>query len=81
MKAKIPDGKSQAENRIKEIEELMKHPLSADDIFSFRCKQCGGCCKDRNDILLSPFDIPIIPNGLSNVFSIAIVTNVFILNK
>ena len=57
MKARIPDGKSFSEKRMAEIEKLMEHPLNADDKFLFRCKQCGGCCRDRNDILLSPFDI------------------------
>ena len=57
MKARIPDNRSWAEKRMEEIEKLMEHPLNADDTFSFRCKQCGGCCRDRNDILLSPFDI------------------------
>ena len=45
------------DDRLKMIEELMKHPLGSDDEFKFRCKQCGGCCRDRNDILLSPFDL------------------------
>ena len=57
MKARIPDNRSWAEKRMEEIEKLMEHPLNTDDTFSFRCKQCGGCCRDRNDILLSPFDI------------------------
>ena len=57
MKARIPDNRSWAEKRMEEIEKLMEHPLNADDTFSFRCKQCGGCCRDRIDILLSPFDI------------------------
>ena len=35
----------------------MKKPLRADDEFYFRCDQCGECCKDRIDILLSPFDL------------------------
>ena len=45
------------ENRLKYIEELMQSPLGPDDSFSFRCRQCGECCRDREDILLSPFDI------------------------
>ena len=39
------------------IEELIRHPLEAEDGFRFRCTQCGKCCRDRNDILLSPFDL------------------------
>ena len=31
--------------------------LSADDTFSFRCTKCGKCCKDREDVLLNPYDV------------------------
>lgn len=65
MKARIPDNKSWAEERMEEIQKLKEHPLYADDKFSFRCKQCGGCCRDRNDILLSPFDICRIAKQLN----------------
>ena len=65
MKARIPDNRSWAEKRMEEIEKLMEHPLEADDKFSFRCKQCGGCCRDRNDILLSLFDICRIAKQLN----------------
>ena len=44
-------------DRQKMVEELMKKPLRKDDEFYFRCDQCGECCKDRIDILLSPFDL------------------------
>ena len=57
MKARIPDDNPIQAERLKMIEELMKHPLEADDSFSFRCDQCGECCKNRNDIILSAFDI------------------------
>ena len=57
MKARIPDDNPIQAERLKMIEELMKHPLEADDSFSFRCDQCGECCKNRNDIILSVFDI------------------------
>ena len=57
MKARMPNDNTIQAERLKMIEELMKHPLEADDRFSFRCKQCGKCCKDRNDIILSAFDL------------------------
>ena len=44
-------------DRQKMVQELMKKPLRADDEFSFHCDQCGECCRDRIDILLSPFDL------------------------
>ena len=31
--------------------------LSLDDSFEFRCKACGKCCKHREDILLTPYDL------------------------
>lgn len=45
------------DERQKTIMKLMETPLRADDTFYFRCKQCGSCCRDRIDILLSPFDL------------------------
>ena len=44
-------------DRQKMIEELMKHPIGKDQEFHFHCDQCGECCKNRVDILLSPFDL------------------------
>ena len=40
-----------------QIEELLQHPLGSKDHFRFRCTKCGRCCKNRVDILLSPFDL------------------------
>ena len=31
--------------------------LGTDDVFRFRCTACGKCCKNREDILLSPYDL------------------------
>lgn len=31
---------------------------------SFQCRRCGGCCKQRGDILLMPMDIPKISHFL-----------------
>ena len=28
------------------IIKLMEKPLGQDDVFQFRCKQCGSCCRD-----------------------------------
>ena len=39
-------------------EEIMDSPmLGLDDSFPFRCKSCGKCCKHREDILLTPYDV------------------------
>ena len=40
-------------DRQKMIEELMKHPIGKDQEFHFHCDQCGECCKNRVDILLT----------------------------
>ena len=31
--------------------------LGLDDGFEFRCKECGKCCKQRHDILLTAYDL------------------------
>jgi Fe-S-cluster containining protein len=39
-------------------DEILNLPtLSFDDFFEFTCKACGKCCKRREDILLSPYDL------------------------
>lgn len=38
------------------IQELMKNPIGKDETFYFKCRQCGECCKNRVDVLLSPFE-------------------------
>jgi Fe-S-cluster containining protein len=46
--------------QIKEMmpDEIMNLPkLGLDDTFDFTCKACGKCCKHREDILLTPYDL------------------------
>ena len=38
-------------------DDFMDHALSLEDTFQFRCRQCGECCKHREDILISPYDL------------------------
>jgi len=39
-------------------EELLKLPkLGKDDAFAFGCDRCNRCCRDRDDILLTPLDL------------------------
>lgn len=42
-------------NDIKKILELEN--LGKQDMFQFKCDGCGECCKHRDDILLTPYDI------------------------
>lgn len=52
MKTNTPHNKLQ---QIVENFENMK--IGVDDKFRFSCRQCGKCCTEREDILLSPFDL------------------------
>lgn len=45
--------------------KLIEHPLNLDSTFRFRCKQCGNCCRNREDILISPYDLSRIAQHLS----------------
>ena len=45
--------------------EMMKRALKLDDSFAFRCDQCGDCCRHREDILISPYDLFRIARHLS----------------
>ena len=46
-------------------EELLKHTIGLDDSFRFHCNACGQCCKNRDDILLNPYDLYRIANHLN----------------
>ncbi len=46
------------DKRLQQIAENFENmTIGVDDKFRFSCKQCGKCCTDREDILLSPFDL------------------------
>ena len=39
-------------------EELLSLPkLGKEDTFAFGCNRCGSCCREREDILLTPLDL------------------------
>lgn len=38
--------------------------LGLDDTFNFQCRACGKCCKNRNDILLTAYDVFKIAKSL-----------------
>lgn len=40
-----------------EYEEIEEKKLSLDDSFEFSCRQCGKCCRNRDDIILSAMDL------------------------
>ena len=43
---------------------MIANPIDLDSEFTFHCTKCGECCKDREDILLNPFDVYRIAKGL-----------------
>ena len=46
------------DERLKQLaENFDDFKIGIDDKFRFSCKQCGKCCIEREDILLSPYDL------------------------
>lgn len=43
--------------RQKLLEEFSQHEIGLDDAFHFKCRSCGKCCKNREDIILNPRDL------------------------
>jgi len=40
------------------VDEILSLPkLGKDDSFTFGCNRCGSCCREREDILLTPLDL------------------------
>jgi len=39
------------------IENLDKYRIGIDDVFAFKCRSCGKCCRNREDILLNSHDV------------------------
>ena len=39
------------------IENFSKYRIELDDVFAFKCRNCGKCCKNREDILLNSRDV------------------------
>jgi len=41
-----------------DVQELLNLPkLGMDDTFTFGCSRCGKCCRNQEDILLTPLDL------------------------
>jgi len=39
------------------VDNFDKYRIGLDDVFAFRCRSCGKCCKNRDDILLNSRDV------------------------
>jgi len=46
------------------IENLDKYRIGIDDVFAFKCRGCGSCCRGRKDILLNSRDLYNIATAL-----------------
>ena len=40
-----------------ELKMLRNNRLGKEDIFDFKCKACGKCCRRHDDIVLTPYDL------------------------
>lgn len=47
-----------------DIAYMETHKLGLEDTIQFRCKACGKCCKHREDVLLTPYDLFRIARAL-----------------
>ena len=43
--------------RIEMVTNLEKYGIGLDDTFAFKCRECGACCRQREDILLNTRDL------------------------
>jgi Fe-S-cluster containining protein len=65
MKNQTNQPKSKLNQIVDKVKSQEFKTLSLDDTFSFDCKICGSCCKNRSDILLNPYDIYRLCKGLN----------------
>ena len=47
-----------------DMEKMFNGALAPGQSFLFRCHQCGSCCRNREDILLNPYDLHRIAGEL-----------------
>jgi len=53
------------DNRLKEIaENIEKYTIGLDEPFKFKCRGCGKCCKNRDDVMLTSRDLFVIAKHL-----------------
>lgn len=62
------------------VDNLEKYQIGLDDTFRFHCRECGKCCKNRHDIMLTSRDLFRISRakGLSNLNTIKDYCDVYI---
>jgi len=42
---------------MRDYENLIRNRIEMDTVFAFRCLECGSCCRNREDVILSAFDL------------------------
>lgn len=47
------------------VENFDKYRIGIDEVFAFKCRECGKCCKNREDILLNARDVYNIATALN----------------
>jgi len=52
------------DHRYEIIENIDQYRIGIDDIFTFKCRECGKCCRNREDILLNSRDLYNIATAL-----------------
>ena len=57
-------GNNEHDEFIKKVAGGQFRPLRPDDEFITGCARCGQCCRNRSDIILSPYDIYHLAHGL-----------------
>jgi len=45
------------DQRYELVENLDKYRIGIDEVFAFKCRECGKCCRGREDILLNTRDV------------------------
>ena len=56
---------NERDHRHEIIENFDQYRIGLDDIFAFKCRSCGKCCRNREDILLNARDIYNIATALN----------------
>jgi len=47
------------------VDNFSQYRIGIDDVFAFKCRECGKCCRNREDILLNSRDVYNLATALS----------------
>jgi len=54
-----------SDQRYEIIKNFEKYSIGLDDVFAFKCRSCGKCCRNREDIMLTSRDVYNIATALN----------------